>query len=252
MLRNDAVETKIISTHPKYLWFLTLTYSMVIVLANWFDPRLMNIFGLNTDAGTLIFPFTFLLSDLITEIYGYKHARRAIWCGFLFNVLFIVYGQIVIHMPSPSYPTNNAEFDSLLSTNTRIIFASAISYFSSEPLNSLIMSKLKIKMEGRYMGIRFVLSTLVASGTDSTIFSVIAFYGLMSNANLFSLIFTMWFIKIFIEIAALPISVRLTKKLKKIERLDIYDKRTNFNILSLNTEYTMRDNEFKQHEDTSL
>src|SRR5260221_13755082 len=112
-----------------YLWFLTLSYSMVMALANWFDPRLITLFGLTTDAGTLIFPLTFLLSDLITEVYGYKQARRAIWCGFLFNAIFILYGQLVIHMPSPDYPTHNDSFDTLLAMNVRIIIASRISYF---------------------------------------------------------------------------------------------------------------------------
>ncbi len=63
-----------IPERPKYLWALTLSFTMVIVLANWFDPRLIRIFGLDTDAGTIIFPLTFLLSDLITEVYGYKYA----------------------------------------------------------------------------------------------------------------------------------------------------------------------------------
>ena len=74
---------------PKYLGFLILTYCMLMVFSNWFDPRLIDLFGLNTDAGTLIFPLGFLISDLITEVYGYKQARRAIWCGFLFNFLFL-------------------------------------------------------------------------------------------------------------------------------------------------------------------
>ena len=82
------------------LWFLTLTYTMIIVLANWFDARLIHLIGLDTDAGTLVFPLTFLLSDLVTEVYGYKFARRAIWCGFLFNAVFLIYSQIVIHLPS--------------------------------------------------------------------------------------------------------------------------------------------------------
>jgi len=246
-MRDSLVESKIIRLQPSYLWFLTLTYTMVIVLANWFDPRLIHIFGLDTDAGTLIFPFTFLLSDLITEVYGFKHARRAIWCGFLFNALFIIYGQIVIHMPSPDYPTNNKNFDTLLATNIRIILASVISYLISEPLNSMIMAKLKIKMKGHYLGIRFVSSTIVASGTDSLIFGIIAFYGTMNNANLTSLIFCMWLIKVFIEIVGLPISIRLAKKLKKLEELDIYDKKTNFTIFSLNADYTEKDNEFLKH-----
>lgn len=233
---------------PNYLWFLILTYSMVIVLANWFDPRLVSFFGLDTDAGTLIFPLTFLLADLITEVYGYKFARQAIWCGFLFNALFVVYGQIVVHMPSPAYQTNNEMFDTLLTMNVRIIIASAVSYLISEPMNSLVMAKLKIKMRGRYLGMRFVCSTVFASCIDSFIFGTIAFHGVMSNANLLNLILTMWLIKVVIECLGLPISVRLANRLKKAECMDIYDKKTKFNLFSLDTNYPEKANEFS-HKD---
>src|SRR5687768_10986229 len=91
----------------RFLCFITLSYTMVLVLSNWFDARLVRIWHLDTDAGTLIFPLTFLLSDLITEVYGYKYARRAIWVGFLFNVIFFAYGQLIINLPSPAYATNN-------------------------------------------------------------------------------------------------------------------------------------------------
>lgn len=239
-MSNTAMPT------PNFLWFLTLAYSMVIVLANWFDVRLIKIFGLTTDAGTLIFPLTFLLSDLITEVYGYKYARRAIWCGLLFNVIFILYGQIVIHLPNPDYPTHNELFDTLHAANARIIFASCISYLIAEPLNSLVMAKLKIKMQGRYMGVRFLSSTMIAAGVDSFIFGSIAFYGVMSNVNLWYLILTMWFIKVVIEILGLPLSIRLAKILKQKEALDIYDKRTDFGLFTLDTKYTDRDNEFNQ------
>lgn len=239
-IRNSAL----IHIQSNYLWFLTLTYSMIIVLANWFDPRLINIFGLTTDAGTLVFPLTFLLSDLITEVYGYKYARRAIWCGFLFNAFYIIYGQLVVHMPSPDYQTNNALFDSLVSINARIIFASGISYLCSEPLNSYVMAKSKIQMHGRYMASRFVFSTIIASGVDSFIFSTIAFYGTMSNHNLFNLMVTMWFIKVLIEILGLPFSTYFAKRLKKIEKTDIYDNKTKFNVFCLDTNYAEKDNKY--------
>jgi uncharacterized integral membrane protein (TIGR00697 family) len=227
-----------------YLWFLTLSFTAVILLANWFDPRLVKVFGLTTDAGTLIFPLTFLLSDLITEVYGYKHARRAIWCGFLFNIVFILYGQLVIHLPNPDFPTHNAMFDAMLALNFRIIVASITSYLISEPLNSLVMAKLKIKTHGRYLGLRFLSSTVVASGVDSFVFSVIAFYGVMSNHHLLQLILTMWLIKVAIELIGLPISVRLAKKLKQIEHVDIYDTRTDFNLFSLDAKYSEKDNHY--------
>jgi uncharacterized integral membrane protein (TIGR00697 family) len=230
---------------PRYLWFFILSYSMVMVLANWFDPRLIEIFSLDTDAGTLIFPFTFLLSDMITEVYGYQQARRAIWCGFLFNVIFIIYGQLVIHLPSPAYATsNNEKFDALLSMNIRIIIASALSYLCAEPLNAFIMAKLKIRFAGHLLAMRFIASTLVASGVDSLIFGSIAFYGLMSHEKLLLFIMTMWLLKVAIEIVGLPISLWLTKQLKKEERLDIYDNNTHFTLFSLQVDYTKKQNQY--------
>ncbi len=230
---------------PRYLWFFILFYAMVMVFANWFDPRLVQIFSLDTDAGTLIFPLTFILSDLITEVYGYQQARRAIWCGFLFNLLFIVYGQLVIHLPSPEYAiTNNKHFDVLMGMNIRIICASTLSYLCSEPLNAFVMAKLKILFHGRQLASRFVASTFLASGVDSFIFGTIAFIGLMTNYKLFLLIITMWFFKVIIEVIGLPFSLYLTKKFKQIERLDIYDAHTEFNLFSLQVEYTKKDNHF--------
>lgn len=239
------IHRPVTNNSSELLSFLTLTYSMIIVLANWFDSRLINIFGLNTDAGSLIFPFTFLLATLITEIYGYKRARRAIWYGFIFNVIFIIYSQIVIHLPNPAYPTNNAIFDNLLTTNMRIIVASSISYFCAEPLNAFISAKLKVRMQGKYMAIRYILSTLIASGVDSVIFGLIAFYAVISNQDLTSLIFTMWFIKGFVQIGFMPIYLTLARKIKKIEHSDIYDTKTKYNILNLDTKYALKDNKYK-------
>lgn len=230
---------------PRFLWFLILAYCMIMVLSNWFDIRLIRILNLDTDAGTLIFPLTFLLSDLITEVYGYQQARRAIWCGFLFNIIFILYGQIVIHLPSPDYAiNNNRQFDELLAMDTRIIFASAISYLCSEPLNAFIMAKLKIYFTGRKLALRFIASTFLASGVDSFIFGTLAFYGLMNHIELLTLILTMWLFKVVIEVIGLPASLYLTKKLKSKERLDIYDTQTDFNLFSLNVHYTPKDNHY--------
>lgn len=232
------------TSSPRYLWFLTLSYSMILMLSNWFEPRLITICGIDSSSGTLIFPLTFLLSDLITEVYGYKHARRAIWCGFLFNAVFFVYGQIVIHLPSPAYATNNMLFDKILAANTRMIIGSCVSYLIAEPFNSYIMSKLKIKMQGRFLSVRFVSSTVVSAGIDTFIFCSVAFFGTMSNANLLQFILNMWLIKIMFEVVGLPISIYLVKKLKQVEQIDMYDRSTNFNVFSLDVNYAAKDNEF--------
>jgi queuosine precursor transporter len=233
-------------TQPRFLWFLTLSYTMILVFANLFDPRLVNIFGWVTDAGTLIFPLTFLLSDLITEVYGYKHARHAIWIGFFFNALFILYGQIVIHMPNPPYASHNDIFTTLFAMDARIMVASGLSYLCAEPLNSYVLAKLKIRTRGRFMSLRFVSSTIASSGVDSFIFGVLAFYGTMSNANLLVLILTMWMVKVIMEVCGLPISLRLAKRLKVIEQMDIYDFDTKFTLFSLEYKYTPRQNKYAE------
>ena len=88
----------------KVLWLLIMLYVLVIVMSNWFDSRIIQLHGsLVTDAGTLIFPITFLVSDLITEVYGYKFARKAIWFGFIFNFIFILFGIVVTHSASPDF-----------------------------------------------------------------------------------------------------------------------------------------------------
>lgn len=244
MSNSISIENRV--QQPKFMWFLLLSFTMVITLANWFDARLIHIFGLDTDAGTLIFPLTFLLSDLITEVYGYKNARRAIWIGALFNVIYIAYGQLVIHLPSPSYQTHNEMFDTILAVDSRVIIASFASYFISEPLNSYVLAKLKLKMHGRYLSIRFVLSTVVASGVDSAIFGAGAFYGMMSNGNLVSLILVMWLIKVFIEILGLPLSTKLAVMLKRAEKIDIYDVGTKFTLFSLDGVYASDKNLFNR------
>lgn len=229
----------------RFLWFVSLSYAMVLVFANVFDPRLVNIFGIVTDAGTIIFPLTFVLSDIITEVYGYKHARHAIWVGFLFNALFILYGQLVIHLPNPPYATHNDAFTVLFTLDRRIMLASAISYLFSEPLNSYVLAKLKIKSKGRHMPLRFVGSTFVSSGVDSLIFGFIAFSGLMSVPHLLQLIAAMWLIKVIMEIAGLPLSVSLARWLKRAEGMDIYDARTKFGVFQLECQYGEGDNRYR-------
>ncbi len=234
-----------IAQYPRYLWFIQLSYTAVILLANWFDIRMIRIGNIETDAGTLIFPFTFILSDLITEVYGYKFARRAIWVGFMFNFIFVAYGQLIIHLPSPTYALDtNAKFDSLLGFNARIIIASTISYLCAEPLNSFIMAKLKLKTGGRIMWLRFVMSTAVASLFDSFLFGTLAFYGTMPLHDLLVFNATMWAIKVFIEICGLPVSLSLARKLKKAEGLDMYDIGTKFSIFSLDAKYANANNRY--------
>lgn len=234
--------------NPKMLWFFILLYSVCMIYANWFDPRFIKIPIIDcvTVAGNLIFPITFLVSNIITEVYGFKHARRAIWCGFLFNMMGILFGFIIVNFPSPSYIDNTA-FDAIIQKSFRIILASGVAYLAAEPINSGIMSKMKIMLPN-FMAIRFIISTTIASFFDSLLFISVAFYGVMPIDKMIGIILTMWGIKVFIEIIGTPISVKVVKFLKAYEELDIYDRKTKYNFFSLDTKYTSNENEYKKDE----
>jgi len=226
------------------LWFLISLYAMIIVLGNWFDLRLIKIFGLVANSGTLIFSFTFFLANLITEVYGYKYARLAIWWGFFFNVFFFVYGQLIILMPSPDL-SHTEMFDTLLKANNRAILGGLVSYFSSEPLNSLVMAKLKIELRGQLTGARFLISTLIASVFDSVLFGFIAFYGVFDQKVFISMIFGMIAIKVMVDFLTLPFFLYFSKKLKQKDHVDIYDRGTKFNLFRFETDYALSANHFK-------
>ncbi len=243
-MQQEVAGLRALQITPKYLWFLASSYSMIIVLGNWFDLRLIKLFGVVTNAGTFIFAFTFFLSNLITEVYGYKYARLSIWGGFLFNVIVILYGQLVIRLPSPEYHSYNEMFDLLLQANNRAIVAGLISYFSAEPLNTFVMAKLKVEFQGRYVGARYILATVIAASVDSALFGFIAFYNTMNTRLLISLIFGMMFVKIVVNLLGVPFFVHFSKRLKNLEKLDIYDKGTKFNLFKLDTFYTLSANRY--------
>ncbi len=220
-------------------FLLQLGYCIALLLANWFDPRLIA-FGSHfvMDAGTIVFPLTYIASDVLTEVYGYKHARITIWLGFFANMVFLFYGWLISILPSPGYAlATNQAFDNLFQMDFRVIVASCISYFCAEPLNAMLVAKLKIKFTGRHMAARFLSSTIIASFVDTVIFSIIAFYGVIPGRGLWVFMGSIWLAKIVIELAVLPLSTQISKFLKRKEGIDQYDNQTKFSIFSWDTQY---------------
>jgi uncharacterized integral membrane protein (TIGR00697 family) len=242
-LKNFTPTKNSLLEKSKYLSFLMIIYGVIILAANWYDPRFIKIFWFEVDSGTLIFPLTNIVLDMITEVYGYKHARLAIWCGFLFNAIILLIGQIVVHWHSVD-AKNFEAYQHFLLFDVRIIIASFVSYFVTEGVSAYILAQLKLLLKGRLMALRFMTSTLVGYLLDVIFFCVIAFTGLMSFSSILYLMLTSGLMMAGVEILLLPLSVRLTKKLKQLECLDIYDEGTHFTLLSLEHAYTKTHNKF--------
>jgi uncharacterized integral membrane protein (TIGR00697 family) len=237
---NKSIDT--LNINPKFLWFITLSYSMLILLSNWFSICTISLQEMPVNAGMLIYSITFLLSNFITEIYGYKHARRAVWYGFSFNILSILYGLWIIHLPSPSYAVNNSLFDSVITSYLKNVFIFIISYFTVEPFNIFFLAKLKLNLNGHYMKVRLALASLFSIIMSGTIFNLIRFYVPLIYIKLMPTLF----ITMTIAIIILPIAVYLIKKVKQIEQIDIYDQNTRFNIFKFEVNYIDENNEFNK------
>ncbi len=245
MQQHYARSHKAIRQSPKFLWFLLLSFVMVTIFFNWFNQQTISIYGLDLNAATFILPFTFFLSAFITEIYGYKHARRAVWYALFFNLLFVLYQYGITLMPNPDYPNHNDLFDSLLTTKITTFFASNISYFLAHALNLVIIAKMKMKSSGQRIDFRFLVAISLALVVNSFTFNILTINSSLAPTNALQLAFGMWAIGNLITIMFLPILVLVINKLKQSEKIDIFDTRTYFNIFSLGTTYIHEDNRFK-------
>lgn len=229
------------------LWFLIVVYTLFIIMANWFDARLIYLVGFSVTSGTIIYPLTFAINNIITEVYGYKFSRKCIWFGFFFNIMLVMYGYVITHIPPPVFAVRDAEmFDYIFSFSVIIVTASFVSYWFSEPLNSYINAKLKIITNARYMSCRFFLSTLCSTFVDSLIFTHIAFFSKYQYSHLWGIILSMWCMKIFIELISLFFSVPISKKLKIYEKVDRFDRSTNFTIFSSDANYDDQTNSYSK------
>jgi hypothetical protein len=212
----------------KYYSVITGVFSACLVISNILDTKFFQIGQTIFPAGIILFPVVYVFGDVFTEVYGYSQSRKAIWTGFFSLVILVIALEVGRRLPAASFWQNQAAFDNILGKVPRIVIASIVAYFAGEFINSFTIAKLKIKQEGRAMPIRFVASTIVGQAVDTSVFIVIAFLGSMAIGEMAEVFLSAWIFKVLWEIVALPISIPLVKRLKKIENEDYYDKNTNF------------------------
>lgn len=213
----------------KYLIPITGLFTATLLISNTLESKAFAIGPMTLTAGTIIFPLAYLFNDILTEVYGYAAARRVIWTGFAAMLLMSVFYAIAVALPPASMWDGQDGYAQVLGVVPRIAFASVIAYFCGEFINSYIVAKMKVRMQGRMMGLRFVLSTFAGEAIDTVIFMAIAFIGVFTFDDLISVGLSMWAVKVGWEILALPLTLFVVKKLKWLEHEDYYDTNTNFN-----------------------
>ncbi len=201
----------------------------VLLISNVASTKIVQLWHFSFDGGTLLFPLSYIFGDILTEVYGYKRARKVIWVGFFSAGLMAIVLMIVTALPAAEDWPYQEAFQNILGLTPRIVLASLIAYFAGEFSNSYIMAKLKIKTAGRYLWLRTISSTLVGEGVDTVLFISIAFFGILPQGLLIAVFVSNYIFKTGVEIILTPITYKVVKFLKTKEKEDYYDHSTNFN-----------------------
>jgi len=179
-------------------------------------------------AGILFFPISYVIGDILTEVYGYARARRCIWAGFGALLFMAFMAWVVVALPPAADWTGQAAYEAVFGQVPRIVFASIVAFWAGEFVNSYVLARMKLWTRGRHLWTRTIGSTVVGQGVDSLIFYPLAFYGIWETETLLVVLATQWALKVGWEALLTPVTYAVVGWLKRREGVDVYDEDTDF------------------------
>lgn len=206
-------------------------YIAVLLISNITSTKLVDIWPFIFDAWTLLFPLAYIFGDILTEVYGYMASRRIIWMGLLTSVLLAALVMLVWWLPAAADWSHQEAYMQILWLTPRIVLASVIAYIVWEFSNSYILAKMKVLDAWKKFWKRAIWSTLVWQALDTLLFVFIAFSWVFPYSIIWTILISNYIFKLSIEIVFLPVTTRLTSRLKKNEDIDVYDTQTDFSPL---------------------
>jgi uncharacterized integral membrane protein (TIGR00697 family) len=217
------------------LWFVLVVAVFItcLVTANIIAVKMIRVVGLFVPSAVIIFPLSYVFGDVLTEVYGYRQARRVIWLGFLCNLLAVAAIWIAQILPGAPFWDAQTAYERILGYTPRLLAASFMAYLAGEFTNSFVLAKMKIATKGRWLWTRTIGSTLAGQALDSAIFIALAFVGTIPGNMLLTAIATQWLLKSAYEAVVTPFTYCVVGFLKKREGIDVYDNDTRFNPLIL-------------------
>ena len=210
-------------THSWRFVSIAALFVTALVISNVIAVKLVEISGQVFPAGLVIFPLSYLLGDVLTEVYGFRSARAVIWLGFACNLVAVGAIQLAMALPPADFWSENEEaYEQILGVSRRLFLASLAAYLVGELANALVLARMKVATRGRFLWARTIGSTIVGQGLDSLVFVTVAFAG--TGAGLLNPILTTWAIKVAWETAATPLTYLVVNRLKRREGIDVYDR----------------------------
>ena len=202
---------------------MAMMFAVFLILANLMEVKVVKIGILTATAGLSVFPISYIINDCIVEVYGFAKARFVIWMGFLLNMIFVVFLQVCVALPSDPSWTAQAAVEQVFGNTPRILLGSFVAFIVGSMVNAQVMSRMKVRDGGKRFSLRAIMSTVFGESADSLIFFPIAFAGMLPLATIVTLVWTQVMLKTLYEIIALPITIRVVKLLKRVEGADVTD-----------------------------
>jgi len=213
----------------KYLDLITGLFVAVLLISNIASSKIVEIWKFTFDGGTILFPLSYIFGDILTEVYGFRRSRRVIWIGFFCAALMsLTLGLVGLIKPAGGWVYQEA-YMRILGQTPRIVTASLIAYFAGEFSNSFVLAKMKILTKGKWLFMRTIGSTIIGQGIDTVIFVLIAFLGVYPNDLVLLIIISNYIFKVSLEVVFTPLTYKIVGFLKRVEKVDWFDYRTNFN-----------------------
>lgn len=214
-----------------YYDMILSAFVATLILSNIGSTKIISLGPITFDGGTILFPLAYIIGDILTEVYGFKRARRAIWIGFGVLVGMAAVLGIIQALPSATDWGNEEAFNTIAGFVPRLVGASLVAYLIGEFVNTILLSRLKVRTRGRYYWLRSLGASGIGGAIDTCVFSVIAFAGTIPNHELIKLIVSVYGLKLLFEMLVVPISARFVRHLKRSENSDVYDMPDAYKIL---------------------
>ncbi len=231
-IEGKAVER----THFRYLAYIMAAFVAILLLSNVIGaakPSYVTLPGgtqWSFGAGVLFFPISYIIGDVLTEVYGYAQARRVIWTGFAALIFMAFMAWVVVSLPPAEGWPGQESYEFVFGNSWRIVLASMTAFWAGEFANSFVLAKMKLITGGRFLWMRTIGSTVVGQGLDSLIFYPLAFYGLAGwpPELLWQVVLSQWLIKTVWEAVLTPVTYLVVGFLKRREGVEVFDSETDF------------------------
>lgn len=215
--------------HFRYFDYVMVAFVAILLLSNLIGAsKLASLGGVTFGAGILFFPVSYVIGDVLTEVYGYANARRCVWAGFFALVFMAFMSFVVVALPPSQGWGGQASYEAVFGSTWRIVIASITAFWAGEFVNSFVLAKMKLLTGGKHLWTRTIGSTVFGQAIDSLLFYPIAFLGTWTTGQVLTVMVTNWAMKVAWEVILTPATYAVVGWLKRREGVEVFDEKTNF------------------------